>query len=69
MNVGPTAEKEPTQKIIMVFVLLGFIALLVVPALANRRFMWSCSPAVGLGDRRHLGRPWIFVSVLRHSRE
>jgi protein-S-isoprenylcysteine O-methyltransferase Ste14 len=40
MNVGPTAEKEPTQKIIMVFALLGFIALLVVPAL-DRRFMWS----------------------------
>lgn len=33
MNVGPTAEKEPTQKIIMVFALLGFIGLLVVPAL------------------------------------
>ena len=30
MKVGPTAEKEPTQKIIMVFALLGFIALLVV---------------------------------------
>src|SRR6266545_8107899 len=30
MNVGPTAEKETTQKIIMVFALLGFIALLVV---------------------------------------
>ena len=40
MNAGPTAEKEPTQKIIMVFALLGFIALLVVPAL-DRRFMWS----------------------------
>ena len=44
MNVGPTAEKEPTQKIIMVFALLGFIALLVVPAL-DRRFMWSSVPA------------------------
>ena len=43
MNVGPTAEKEPTQKIIMVFALLGFIALLVVPAL-DRRFMWSSVP-------------------------
>jgi protein-S-isoprenylcysteine O-methyltransferase Ste14 len=40
MNVGPTAEKQPTQKIIMVFTLLGFIALLVVPAF-DRRFMWS----------------------------
>ena len=44
MNVGPTAEKEPTQKIIMVFVLLGFIALLVVPAL-DRRFIWSSVPS------------------------
>ena len=43
MKVGPTAEKEPTQKIIMVFALLGFIALLVVPAL-DRRFMWSSVP-------------------------
>lgn len=48
MNVGPTAEKEPTQKIIMVVVLLGFIALLVVPAL-DHRFMWSSVP------------PWISV--------
>jgi protein-S-isoprenylcysteine O-methyltransferase Ste14 len=48
MNVGPTAEKEPSQKIIMVFVLLGFIALLVIPAL-DRRFMWSSVP------------PWVSV--------
>jgi protein-S-isoprenylcysteine O-methyltransferase Ste14 len=48
MKVGPTAEKEPTQKIIMVFALLGFIALLVIPAL-NRRFMWSSVP------------PWVSV--------
>src|SRR5882672_9132709 len=51
MNVGPTAEKEPTQKIIMVFALLGFIALLVVPALDRRfRFMWSSVP------------PWVSVT-------
>jgi len=43
MKAGPTAEKETTQKIIMVFALLGFIALLVVPAL-DRRFMWSPVP-------------------------
>jgi len=48
MKVGPTAEKEPTQKIIMVFALLGFIALLVVPGL-DRRFMWSSVP------------PWVTV--------
>jgi protein-S-isoprenylcysteine O-methyltransferase Ste14 len=43
MNVGPTAEKQPSQKIIMVFALLGFIALLVIPAL-DRRFMGSPVP-------------------------
>ena len=43
MKAGPTAEKQTTQKIIMVFALLGFVALLVVPAL-DRRFMWSPVP-------------------------
>jgi hypothetical protein len=37
---GPTAEKEPAQKIIMSFTTLGFIGLLVVPAL-DHRFGWS----------------------------
>ena len=40
---GPTAEKEKTQKIIMSFTTIGFIALLVVPAL-DHRFMWSSVP-------------------------
>ena len=40
MNVGPTAEKEKSQKIITLFALLGFIALLVFPAL-DHRFEWS----------------------------
>src|SRR5262245_56489839 len=43
MKARPTAEKQTTQKIIMVFALLGFVALLVVPAL-DRRFMWSPVP-------------------------
>src|SRR5215471_10990188 len=33
MNVGPTAEKETSQKIIILFALLGFITLLVFLAL------------------------------------
>src|SRR5215204_7577678 len=33
MSGGPTAEKRTPQKIIMLFTSLGFIALLVVPAL------------------------------------
>jgi protein-S-isoprenylcysteine O-methyltransferase Ste14 len=44
MRGGPTAEKEPSQKIIMFFASIGFIALLVVPAL-DFRFGWSAAPA------------------------
>ena len=43
LRSGPTAEKEKTQKIIMFFTTIGFIALLVVPAL-DYRFMWSGVP-------------------------
>jgi protein-S-isoprenylcysteine O-methyltransferase Ste14 len=43
MSGGPFAEKEPVQKIIMVFMSLGFIGLLVVPAL-DHRFAWSHMP-------------------------
>jgi len=43
MSGGPTAEREPTQKLIMLFASLGFVALLVVPAL-DRRFGWSDMP-------------------------
>jgi protein-S-isoprenylcysteine O-methyltransferase Ste14 len=43
MRGGPTAEREPRQKLIMLFASLGFIALLVVPAL-DHRFGWSDVP-------------------------
>jgi protein-S-isoprenylcysteine O-methyltransferase Ste14 len=43
LHGGPTAEKRKPQKIIMFFVSIGFIALLVVPAL-NYRFAWSRVP-------------------------
>jgi protein-S-isoprenylcysteine O-methyltransferase Ste14 len=51
MSGGPAAEKEMSQKIIMSFTSLGFIGLLVVPAL-DHRFVWShMSPyAVLAGD-------------------
>jgi len=51
MRGGPTAEKRPAQKLIMVFTSIGFIALLVVSAL-DRRFGWSTVPlaAVVAGD-------------------
>jgi protein-S-isoprenylcysteine O-methyltransferase Ste14 len=43
MRGGPTAEKLPKQKIIMTFTSLGFIGLLVVPAL-DLRWQWSSMP-------------------------
>lgn len=48
---GPTAEKRRTQKLIMICTSIGFIALLVVPAL-DHRFGWSATPlsVVIVGD-------------------
>jgi protein-S-isoprenylcysteine O-methyltransferase Ste14 len=43
LHGGPTAEKKKTQKIIMLFVLIGFIALLVIPGF-DYRFGWSRVP-------------------------
>ena len=43
MAAGPAAEKEPRQKWIMFLAMIGFIALLVVPAF-DRRFGWSYVP-------------------------
>jgi protein-S-isoprenylcysteine O-methyltransferase Ste14 len=47
MRGGPTAEKERTQKLIMLCMSIGFIALLVVPAL-DHRFRWSAMPLSGV---------------------
>ena len=51
MSGGPTAEKRPTQRFIMLCTSIGFIALLVVPAF-DHRFGWSNVPlcVVLVGD-------------------
>ncbi len=66
MSGGPIAEKEPVQKIIMSVASLGFIGLLIVPAL-DHRFTWShLPPYVALaGDvlcRARLGSPFFSYS-------
>jgi protein-S-isoprenylcysteine O-methyltransferase Ste14 len=43
MEGGPTAEKRPAQKLIMLFTSIGFVALLVVPAV-DHRLGWSAVP-------------------------
>jgi protein-S-isoprenylcysteine O-methyltransferase Ste14 len=51
MSGGPWAEREPAQRIIMSLALVGFIGLIVVPAI-DHRFAWSDLPplAVLIGD-------------------
>jgi protein-S-isoprenylcysteine O-methyltransferase Ste14 len=51
MNVGPAAEKQPTQKLIVALAFLSFAGSAVLPAL-DRRFGWSDVPVsvVILGD-------------------
>jgi len=44
---GPTAEKETSQKIIQCITSLGFMVMLVVPAL-DHRFHWSCVSFYGV---------------------
>jgi protein-S-isoprenylcysteine O-methyltransferase Ste14 len=44
MRGGPSAEKRPAQKIIMTLASVGFIGLLIVPAL-DHRFGWSHVPS------------------------
>jgi protein-S-isoprenylcysteine O-methyltransferase Ste14 len=41
---GPTAEKESSQKIIQSITSLGFIAMLVLPALDHRFHWWPAVP-------------------------
>jgi protein-S-isoprenylcysteine O-methyltransferase Ste14 len=43
MEAGPAYEKEPAQRVIMLFALAGFLLLVVVPGL-DRRFGWSHVP-------------------------
>jgi protein-S-isoprenylcysteine O-methyltransferase Ste14 len=47
MKAGPTAEKRATQRFVMLLTSLGFVALLVVPAL-DHRFGWSAVPLYGV---------------------
>ena len=61
MRGGPFAEKEPAQKVIMSIASLGFIALIVVPAL-DRRFGWShMPPSMALVGDALMALGWIAV--------
>jgi protein-S-isoprenylcysteine O-methyltransferase Ste14 len=52
VHAGPTAETETSQKIIQSITALGFMAMLVLPALDHRLHWWPAVPvfASGAGD-------------------
>jgi protein-S-isoprenylcysteine O-methyltransferase Ste14 len=61
MRGGPTAEKEPVQKIIVSIVSLGFVGLLIVPAL-DHRFGWShMMPQVALAGEGLVAIGWLAI--------
>jgi protein-S-isoprenylcysteine O-methyltransferase Ste14 len=61
MRGGPFAEREPTQKVIMSLTSLGFIGLLVVPAI-DHRFGWShISPSAAVGGDVLLLLGWLGI--------
>src|SRR5579862_3516298 len=43
MKAGPSQEKEPAQKVIVVFILAAFVALMILPSF-DHRFGWSSVP-------------------------
>jgi protein-S-isoprenylcysteine O-methyltransferase Ste14 len=61
MSGGPAAEKEKTQKIIMAFASLGFIGLLVLPAL-DHCLAWShMRPSVALAGDALVALGWVAI--------
>jgi protein-S-isoprenylcysteine O-methyltransferase Ste14 len=68
MSGGPTAEKRPAQKLTMLCVSIGFIALLVVPAI-DHRFAWSAVPLGGVvaGDVLVAIGFWLIWLVYREN--
>jgi protein-S-isoprenylcysteine O-methyltransferase Ste14 len=68
MRGGPTAEKRPAEKVIMLGTSMGFIALLVVPAL-DHRHGWSAVPVTGVlaGDALVLAGFCLIYLVYREN--
>ena len=68
MQIGPTAEQEPAQKIIMAIILSGFVVLLALPGF-DYRWHWSAVPpwlvlAANVGVAFSFG---IFFVVLKQN--
>jgi protein-S-isoprenylcysteine O-methyltransferase Ste14 len=68
MNVGPRAEKEKTQKIIMLLAVVSFAGTIILPAL-DHRFEWSDVPTsiVVLGNALIILGFLVFLFVFREN--
>jgi len=61
IRAGPTAEKEPTQRLIMLIASAAFLGLILVPAL-DHRFGWSRMPAaVALAGDAMVALGWLAI--------
>ncbi len=67
-EIGVVEEKEKTQKIIQGFAYIGFILILVIPAL-DHRFSWSNVPLfiVILGDLLVIAGLYLYFLVLKEN--
>lgn len=64
MRAGPLAEKEASQKIIMLVASLGFAGLLVIPAV-DRRLGWShMAPAVAMAGDVLVVLGWLAIYLV-----
>jgi len=68
MRVGPAAEQEPAQKIIMTITLAEFVLLLVLPGL-DYRWQWSAVPTwlVLAANAGVVLSFWVFFVVLKQN--
>ena len=68
LEIGVVEEKEKTQKIIQGFAYIGFVLILIIPAL-DHRFGWSNVPfsIVILGDILVVAGLYIYVLVLKEN--
>jgi protein-S-isoprenylcysteine O-methyltransferase Ste14 len=66
---GPTAERRPAQRVIMLCTSIAFVALLVIPAL-DFRFRWSAVPLGGVvaGDLLVVIGFYLIFRVYRENR-
>jgi protein-S-isoprenylcysteine O-methyltransferase Ste14 len=68
MIIGPGAEQEPAQKIIIAITLIGFLALMILPGF-DRRWHWSSVPVwlVLLADAAVVASFVIFFVVMKQN--